>query len=306
MKNLFDLKLFYKDENCIDNGKEITNKEEYLSSQYRTILLPVINHNSTELIVGDVFFDKKIKSIYIFSFLTDKNISAIKSIGMFYIRDYDAFLNMGNSNVTDFLLLENTQEIYDFDFFSLKAINFDEIEKIGNIILDFGEMIAASLIKKYHDYYSSVSKIENSVVSNISKNIELINNPVISIKENNSERYNSGGYNTYYINGLNPYIIFDENFYFTPKIVIKNRILKTEIFSFHKTIGVLNEYQMDNKNLSHKYMTLIDLETFQSKILFSKEGTDFNYFAKSMYKYKELNEYDNDYKTYLENMLYFI
>lgn len=302
VKNLFDLKLFYKDENCATSGKEITNKEDYLSSHYKTILLPVMNYKSTKLTVGDIFFNRKTKSLYIFSLLTDKNISAIKKIGLFHIKDYDSFLNMKHINVTDFLQLGNKNDI---ELFQLNSIDFDKIEKIGNIILNNSKIITHVLIKIYQDYYSSVSEIKDIVI-NTSTNIELINNPIIAIKENNSGRFNSGGYNTYYINGLSPHVIFEEDFCFTPKIAIKYNNLKNEIFSFHKTIGVLNKSSTDDDKLSHKYMSLIDLETFQSKILFSKEEVDINYFAKSMHKYKVLKEDDNDYKTYLENMLYFV
>lgn len=307
-KNLFDLKLYYSDVNCIDNGCEITDVNEYLKSHYQTKLLPVINYKSREFIIGDLFINKRTKSIYIFSFLTDKNIKGIKKIGFYYMKDYHTLLKTNNIDVFNFIDLNMDCGYGDFDFFTLNGIkNLDELINIGNILLMDELTISSDFISFYEE---KIFDIEAGYIlfKNLKSIIRKSDDITISIKENNPSRYNYNGYNSYYIGSLNPRIIFEENFKFSPSIYIEDKISKIGFAGDYNQIAILRDINIkkENINVNTKYMIFFDKEIFESKILLesNNEKVNYDYILNYSSKYKELKEEDN--KEYLEELLYFL
>lgn len=304
--NFMSLKVYRSDMQSINDLIEVKTLNEFYEGNYKTNTLPVFNYCNDLYIAGNVFFNKKTKSMLIFSFFTNPYYNGIKSIGFFHVKNFLEFNELASKIDIEFnLLMDNFDLKLDINFIKLnECSNINEYELIGNIILN-QEFLIDELTELYKEWSSSIESSLKKISLFIYKlNILKI---LVNVKGN---WYNPMAYINYHTDNIGISTVLSKDFKFHAKLW--TRVNDINVFSHHNQINLLkNEYK--DKGLEERYIVYFDKNKCESVISFGNESSinnrnvlEINTDNENVSYYEVLREEDEDKTSYLNEILYFI
>lgn len=293
-KNPFSLDL-YRVNVCDSEFSQyvkIKNKNDKLWSDksVNKKILPSINLNNNNFIIGDLFFNKTHRELIVFSFLTSTGIGGKHSINKLGFIKFKGVYGMMHK--PSFLNSLNEDSFIKFN----KMKNIDNYIRFGNLFLD--NNVSEKLFELYKDESLSLEK-SNSFMINLRDYLKLSNNINVSLFY--SDKMINGN-----IDDINQDLFLSLDFCWQPRLFvsIKSDVAIKELNGIQYNIYCIKD-EFKRKTNIHKFFFYFDIDSFETKLMLPDNNTkNLNYLLKSSsLNYDEVRLND---KNYNESLLYFL
>lgn len=294
LKNPFSLDLYRVNTCESEFGQYIKIKDKkdslWLDKNIDKKILPSINLNNSNFIIGDIFFNKKNKELIVFSFLTSIGLNgkhSVTKLGFLKFKDINIAIN-------NYRFLHSLKK----DSF----IKFNEIEKLedyikfGNLFLE--KNTSKVLFESYDDTSFNLEEY-NSFIKNVEGYLKSVNNINLSLFYKDKMISSQ-------LDDISQDIFLSLDFSWQPRLcfLLKSKQDIKEINGIQYNIYCIKD-EFKRKTNIHKFLFYFDINSFETKLMLpDKNIKNLDYLLKS----SSLNYYElrlND-ENYNESFLYFL